>query len=70
VFAVVAVVDAEALLRGKHKTLSCAYRDAAHAHPVVVTAATAYLVAHLYGALPLACDPLRWAADRTPRGNE
>lgn len=57
VFAVVSAIDIRAGLTGR-PTLSCTFRDTARQHPVAVTAATGYLLAHLYGVLPREADPL------------
>lgn len=54
----VAAYDAVAMKTGV-ETMSTAYRDAYRVHPVVVGAATVYLVAHLTGYLPGRYDPLR-----------
>jgi hypothetical protein len=55
--ATVAAVDTHAALTGK-QTLSFSYRSTARTHPVAVTAATVYLICHLYGLLPRRMDPL------------
>lgn len=57
VAAYVAAYDTYAFLTN-HKTLSTEYREAAHRYPVTVSLVTAYLLFHLYGALPRTLDPL------------
>lgn len=47
------------LIRARGTSLSAEYAAAARTHPVAVTAATAYLMAHLYGVLPHKTDLLR-----------
>lgn len=47
------------LIRTGRVSLSSTYKNAAHDHPVLVTAGTAYLLAHLYGFLPNQTDALR-----------
>lgn len=55
VFGVVAAVDVHAVTTGK-PTLSTTFRRASRRHPYLLTGATAYLVAHLFGLVPH--DPL------------
>lgn len=57
VFAAVAVVDLHAVAT-RQPTLSANFRDASRRHPYLLTAATAYLVAHLFGLVPRTVDPL------------
>lgn len=61
VAAVVAVYDAVAMRTGA-ETMSTVYRDAYQARPVLIGAATGYLVAHLTGYLPRRYDLFRAAA--------
>ena len=55
---VVSAYDGWALATGA-ETMSTAARRSYAAHPVVLAAATAYLVGHLTGLLPRRVDPLR-----------
>ena len=55
VFGVVSVIDVHAAVTRK-PTLSTSFRRASRRHPYLLTAATAYLVAHLFGLVPH--DPL------------
>jgi len=57
IFGLVGVIDAHALLTGR-PTLSANFRAASRRHPYLITAATAYLVAHLFGLVPRTVDPL------------
>lgn len=57
VAAVVTAVDVHAGLTGR-PTLSTTFRTAARRRPLPVTAATVYLLAHLFGAVPRTVDPL------------
>jgi len=58
VAAAVAGYDGWAIVRGA-ETMSRAYRRTYGTHPVLVAAATAYLVGHLTGHLPSRYDVLR-----------
>jgi hypothetical protein len=42
----------------QHPTLSAEFRTATRDHPVPVCLATAYMLAHLFGAMPRHVDPL------------
>ena len=55
--AFVAVYDAWAGLTS-HPTLSAEYRTVSREHPVPIVVGTAYLIAHLVGAVPQRIDPL------------
>lgn len=56
--AFVAGYDAFAALTDR-STLSAEYGAAVRHHPVTVNLVTAYILLHLYGALPRHLDPLR-----------
>lgn len=58
VLSAVAIFDIWLIQSGR-ESLSSQYQHASREHPVAVTAATAYLLAHLYGALPPKTDLLR-----------
>jgi hypothetical protein len=56
--ATIVAIDVHACVTNR-STLSGAFRCGPRTHPVAVTVATAYMLAHLYGAIPADLDPLR-----------
>ena len=57
VFGLVAAIDIHAAVTGQ-RTLSTTFRETSRRHPYLLTTATAYLVAHLFGVIPPPADPL------------